>query len=429
MHPEKKIDSPRTATLISSVMLTLLAVNPGYTQGENHINLLLCAALCMSPALLLIRGCRTATRSIDIPLLAVCAFVMIFPLIFHPDSIRLSTMLFTCAYCVYFMMFARILKHSDMDGKRFMKLISLIIYAYGIVLVIQQICVLTGLPVFMPSMIYRSPFKLNSLSAEPSHTSVILSMLMTAWTGTLRSERPGTSLIASLKAYPWLWGCWAWTLFSTYNASAFVLFPLPFVSFITRRNIWKWSFSAAVAIIVVSIIPKGHIDNLDRVIESSKALLTFDSERMIDADTSMSTRIIPTVVGAANLQFDSALITGHGADADQREIVGLPSENFKQGGQAGHFTMLYNYGLPCALALWIAIATTCITRRWWWSVLIFLFALQMSADYNMQLMWMIMAFGLVLKTKIKSPFSLPNTTNMPCGETTKEKTERNALQS
>lgn len=73
------------------------------------------------------------------------------------------------------------------------------------------------------------------------------------------------------------------------------------------------------------------------------------------------------------------------------------------------FCMAYNYGLPCALAFWTAIGMATLTRRRWTSGVTFLFALQMSTDYNMQLVWTIIAFGMMFKYTVCGSHKLLDT--------------------
>ena len=79
-------------------------------------------------------------------------------------TMRWSTVLYSCMFCVYFMAFARVLYSNGYDFSDFSKLLKGLIYAYCIVLIIQQFCVLTNLPIFnLSNYDIREPWKLNSL--------------------------------------------------------------------------------------------------------------------------------------------------------------------------------------------------------------------------------------------------------------------------
>lgn len=396
---QKTITHQTLATWLTVTALTLLCVNPGITQGEDCKNLLLIAAMCVSPAVFLMRGARVFIPRVDIPLSAVCVLVLAGPLIFHPSTIRWITMLFTCACCVWFMVVARLLRMSRMTPELLCGMIRTIVYAFAVVLVIQQLCRLFGLPIFMEGgMIYaQSPFKLNSLTAEPSHTTVTLTMLMFTFTQTCRHLDSKERLIVNLRNNPALWLCWAWTVFSTDNASAYVLSPVIFTPWLTRRNVVWWVGGGLVVIAVIFWANTERLHQLDRVKKTAIAFVTLDEEAMIEADASSSARIVPTLRGAKEIDFtDTDTYVGHGVDADQRDIAPRPCD-LKQRGFAGLFCISYNYGLICGLAFWTAIGFATLRRHPWTTWLTFLYALQLSADHNMQLVWMIMALGMTFK--------------------------------
>ena len=64
--------------------LVLLSINPTWTQGEANKNLLLAAAMCVSPMVLLIKNTRVLMPRIDLPLSGVAIMVMAMPVLFHP---------------------------------------------------------------------------------------------------------------------------------------------------------------------------------------------------------------------------------------------------------------------------------------------------------------------------------------------------------
>lgn len=382
-------------------MLTLLSVNPGYTQGDHYINLLLCSAMCLSPLVLVIRKTRIWMPAIDVPLGSLMIAVIICPVIFHPETVRLTTMLFTGAYCVYLAMLARALHASNMKARGLMLLIKGIVYAFFIVLVIQQLCVLIGIPVFCSAAVYEGyPFKLNSLTAEPSHTSITLCFLVFIYMQTARQILPGYSLVQSLTRDWKLWLAWGWTIFSTVNATAILFAPMALLPFITRKNVWVYSLCAIAATGIISLIPEGTPNQIARLSRIATSTISFDEQKIINADNSISARIIPTIRGAKALTFGTELITGHGVDASLHEIEDIPFDDIYDNGSAGIFNILYNYGLLGAIPLlWAIINMVLIPRRWLtWVTL--LMALLLSQEYNMQLLWLVIAYGMVYKINV-----------------------------
>ncbi|MDE6392580.1 MAG: hypothetical protein K2L59_04850 [Muribaculaceae bacterium] len=395
---DTKTQKHDAATWLAIAGLTLLCVNPAYTQGENCKNLLLATAMTLSPLVLLLRRARVFIPRIDIPLCLVCMSVIAFPVIFHPASVRWITMLFTCACCVYFMMLARLVRIADLSPALLCRLIKTIIYAFAAVLVVQQICLVCGFPIFNEAKVYpMAPFKLNSLTAEPSHTSVTLGALMYFYTQTRRIESPHTGLLSELKKHGPVWACWFWCMFSPVNASAYMLAPLSLLPYLTLRNSPYWITAGIAAAIIFFTFPYGISWTADRLRKTTIAVATLDDRAILEADSSAASRIVPTLRGAKAIDITkSEAWSGHGTDADQRDIRRRPCDEDGKG-FAGIFSMPYNYGVPCALAFWWAIAAVTLTRKRWLSVVTFAFAMQMSAEHNMQLVWMILAFSMVFK--------------------------------
>lgn len=388
-------------TALTLAGLTLLCVNPALTWGEGHVNLLLSGVMCLSPLVLLWRGGRIFIPRIDIPLLTVCLCVTAGPLVFHPDTVRWSTMLFTCAYCMFFMTLARLLRGAcALSPDLLCRMIRIIVYAFALILIIQQLCLLTGIPVPLRNPDYDSvaPWKLNSLMTEPSHTTVVLSTLMYFYTWTRRTMSPDESLQTDIRRWPWLWAAFSWTCLSTMNASALVLCPLCLLPYMTDRNsLIIGGGIAALALLAVYFTPAGDLPQVNRLRDFSLAIITGDDKSIENADLSAAARILPTLRGARLIDpADIRTYTGHGVDADIRDTA--PREPWKNDrGFAGIFSMWHNYGAICAMAFWAALAMVTVTRRHWLGYVTFMFALQMSADYNMQLVWMIMAWSMTFK--------------------------------
>lgn len=364
------------------------------------MNMLLNAALCISPAVLLLKAGRVLIPKVDIPFGCMILCVLLFPSVFHNDSVRLSTMLFLCAYCVYIMMLARLVRVAKIDSATFLRVIRWVVYVYSVVLVIQQICVLMGWRVIMWSIPYQDTYKLNSLTAEPSHTTLVLGSLMYFYTQALKAHQEDYSLWKSLKATPLLWICYLWTISTTHNASVFVFGPLCVLPFITRRT---WPMYLAVAGILataVFIIPDGRITRMDRVRAFSRALPTLDESRMLAADTSISMRIIPTLQGARLMDMtEPDAYVGHGVDAERRDTPEAPCGE-RRTGSTGFFNLWYNYGIPAALAFWVGIGILTLIKGRPITVVTFVLAMVLSGDYNVQFVWMVLAFSMVYKYSI-----------------------------
>lgn len=326
-------------------------------------------------------------------------------------------MLFSCSYAIFFMMMARLTRMSlesspSIGANPTVKnihrgsseiipicvLIKRIVYAFAIVLLLQQFCVLTGLPVVLKSEVYENPWKLNSLTSEPSHTSLVLSILMFFFSLVQSTVRSKYSLWRCIKEYPLLWICYIYVISTTDNATALVMSPISLLPFIRRDNWIVVTLCGGILLgIFLSIPASGHAGRIQRIFSG---LTTFNDSIIVNADESIAARIVPTLRGASTLlPPDIETITGHGVDADHIDMDPVPG--MRNGlGHAGIFSMLHNYGLPGAISLWILIGFVTIVPGRWITILTFLMAFYLSGYFNMQFVWMVMAFGMVYKYTI-----------------------------
>lgn len=392
----------KIATLLCVVSMVMTSVNLAWFEGKACINLPLCVLISLSPLALLINGTRVFIPRVDLPMGLMCLCIIAFPLLFHPETVRWSSMLFTCAYCIYFMMFARLLRISNINAEIVSKTIKILIYAFAGVLVVQQICLILGLPVFLESLIHSSevPFKLNSLTAEASHSVVISTSLMLIYAQTVKTLDRNLTFFKEIIANKWIWICFGYTLFTSYSSSAFVLWPLPVLPFINRHNILWLLSTVALFIIIIEFTPLNEMYLTKRARRAVEATLTLDEHKMIEADASAAARTVPTIWGFKSIDLNDAnTFIGHGIDAINQNFPPRPGTEDNER-SAGIFTLWHTYGAICAFLFWIGIFMATYVKGRWITIITFLFALQLSADYNMQLVWQVMTFGLIYKYSI-----------------------------
>ena len=127
------------------ILLLSLSISPAIFLGEGNRNLLLIGVMSIIPIFFLK---YFKLDKIDIILLACFLLMLIGPYFTNIESYRISTILYSIMFGFLFITYKQILYHSFFTIENFIKLIKYIIYAYLIVLIIQQFCVLTGLPLF-----------------------------------------------------------------------------------------------------------------------------------------------------------------------------------------------------------------------------------------------------------------------------------------
>lgn len=388
--------------IITVCALVLLCVNPACFEGPNCMNLPLCAVLILSPLALLIKGTRVIIPRVDIPLTLVMICAILFPALFHPQTLRWITILYTCAFCIFFMMLARMVRISDLDPAILFKTVKGLVYAFLIVLIIQQVCVLLHLPIFLESLIGNrfEPFKLNSLTAEASHTTLVLSVIMMIYAQSRTYIDQNLTLTEEFKHNYLLWIAYYYVIFTTLNSSAFLMWFLPLLPFIRKRDALPTVVGIAAVILIVYASPLGEYRMMQRISKTGIAAMSLDTDKLIAADPSIAQRIVPSIWGFKAVNFTEAdNYVGHGTDSVDRDF---PDDLADPDGvkSAGIFTIWYNYGMFCALALWSLIFIVTVIPRQWTTWIVFLLGIQLSSNYNVQLMWMLMAFAMVYKFSI-----------------------------
>ncbi len=384
------IKSPNTFV---NIFIILLAVTPAFALGEGNKNLLLIGAMCLSPYFFI--KYPIILSKIDIPLISICLMMIVFTIVFHPETLRWSTLMYSCLFCMFFMSFARVLSFSDYRADDFAKLIKWLLYAYCITLMIQQFCVLTGLPIFnLANYNHREPWKLNSLMAEPSHTARVQTLLMFFYisirmhiTGIkdikeLLSQENKKVIIAFL--YP---------IFTMGSGTGFLLLFILLLKFIPKRQIISL-FIAGLLLIPTIIYVISTNATAKRTADFVVAMANFDEKQLIRQDLSAAIRIVPTLHGAKEVTILTRDgLFGKGVDADTG-LTPLPSVDCG----AGSFSIWYNFGFFSAIIFWSFTLFICFLRDdvvmscFFWLFLCFFYG-----GLNIQIIWFTLALFLLYK--------------------------------
>jgi len=319
--------------------------------------------------------------------------MIVFPILFHPETMRWSTVLYSCLFCFNFIAFAKVLLHSDYGLDDFSNIIKILLYAYCIVLIIQQFCVLTGLPIFNVSNYSPfEPWKLNSLMSEPSHSARVIPILMFFFVTIQKLQNPNLTFIQSIKENVLVWLSFLWPILTMVSATAFIFLFIIIFKFVgVRRLIPTLVTLAIIGIVYITSENKSIV----RAFKVVSATVTLNEQAIIQADHSASFRIVPSIKGAKAVDLtDKDGWFGHGVDADQKDITPLPSVKT---GSAGAFYLWYDFGFIVALLFWIISLRFCIIKDSFVSFLIWLLVPFMGGGLNSQIIWFI--FTLVLTYK------------------------------
>ncbi len=356
------------------------------TFDKTNRNILLVCVMMISPVIIFYYN---RIRRSDLPLILFIAALVVFPLLMNPSSMRWSTVLYSCLFCLSFMAYKRLLLSGYFSKIDYEKLLRLLIYSYVITLVIQQLGVLTGLPV-LNLRFYNpaEPWKLNSLGAEPSWAGRILGILMYSYICIKEINSGGRyDFVAYFKGEDrWLWIGFIWTMLSMGSATAVLFLGLVLLKLIHFRNLIPLIL---VVLVLIYIAEKNNMTSVDRTKNTILATLTLNEKRIVEADHSASFRIVSIITLAKMLDFTRyENWFGHGVDYIQTHVdLKIPGSKGMAGG--GSLSIAIEYGLiSFILYMFISLYSTINTKDI--NSFIFWFILIFSYGLNVQIPWLAM---------------------------------------
>lgn len=354
--------------------------------NEARMNLLLVGVMIASPIFLLQtqRLQKHVLWLIGLPLWMILSQVLI-----HPDTLRWSTLLFGVLYCIFFIVYGSVLSDHRVTLERYQRLLRGLIYAYAAVLLLQQLCVLFGLPIINVSNYdLAEPWKLNSLTSEPSHSAFFMAMLMTCYLISVDSYALGrSSLVISFRKYTLVWVAFLWSMTTMISASAMVMLIIVLTPFVSWRSLIQLS---AVVIVAFTAAYQIGVRPVVRSVDLALATLQMDEALMAKADHSGSLRILPSIFCIKQIDFSSleGWIGGRGIDYGKammyRYVPGVP-EGYTGGGM---FLFALEYGMIAFLIISIFSFRLCYDpRHKVISILMWALFVLLLGGMNMQLSW------------------------------------------
>lgn len=380
---EKRVIFP---TRIIYLFIIFFAICLTFAFDSENKNLLLIGVMGLAP-LILLRFVRLESE--DILLLLFIVSIILFPLILHTGSTRWSTVIYTCMFCVSFIAYKQLLRYSCFTALNYLKLLKYLIFAYFIVLVIQQIGVLTGLPILNARFyIQEEPWKLNALGAEPSWSGRIIGLLMYCYI-TMRSLLLGRkyNLRNDFRFDKWLWFAFLYSMVTLGSVTALLFIVIILIQFIRFRNLAPF---IAIIVLCLFLIDSFESNSLNRSIKTVSATITLNEKAIVEADHSASFRIVPIIVLAKKVKITTLDDWfGYGVDYISTSIdLKVPGvENLSSG---GFLAIFIEYGfISFFLFLVFSLYSTfnkkdIIGSLILWFLLIFVYGL------NVQIPWLAM---------------------------------------
>ncbi len=366
------------------IIVIALAVAPAFALGEGNRNLFLIGIMILSP--LIILKFKKLYWS-DIWLLLFLFSIVVIPPLTHPESMRWSTVMYSWMFGITFLAYKQLLTLRIFTVKNYMQLLKYLIYAYFVVLLIQQFCVLTGLPIFnLSNYDPATPWKLNSLAAEPSHSARIVALLMYCYI-TIKEivTNKKYNFKLNLKEDKWLWIAFLWTMLTMGSGTAFLFIVIIFSKFLSIKNIIYLMLLFSIIFVLINIL---GIHSFERTYKVFMAVLTLDVDTIIHVDLSAAIRIVPMLILATMVN----IVTfndwfGHGIDyvgTFMDQLVPAVPEGFSAGGM---LVIWMEYGF-LSFILFVIFSFTTTYRKGDYLTILFWFLLVFMYGVNGQIIWL-----------------------------------------
>ena len=286
----------KKATIVSfliSIIIILFSTSPDiFLDKQDDKNILLIVLMIFSTIFLLF------LKKLYRPDLYFLYFLvsLIFTTIFnHPESLRLQTILYTILFGFTFVAYEHLLKQDLFSAKQYLNILKLLLVTYFIFLIIQQFCVLTGLPVILAGNYnIEDQFKLSSIAAEPSHLALNVTIIMYSYI-TIKELIIGRkyNILSDFKEDIFIWISFLWCIIFSNSATSLILLLIFIIKFVSINN---FKFLIVGLTIISCILPLIDINTFERVSIFLNSLLTLDIQKIILSDHSASYRFVPAMM-------------------------------------------------------------------------------------------------------------------------------------
>jgi hypothetical protein len=212
-------------------------------------------------------------------------------------EVRFSTLGFLGLYLCMYITFYALVQKGAFTFIVFKKLLRGLILAYGITIVLQQLCVLAGVryfPLINLVGFYVAIDKLPVLTMEPSHSARILCVLALAY-WRCQELTIGRKLTVTEIFHPehrWVTVAFLWTMMMMGSGTAFVGLGILCLYFITRQTVF---YVIPLLFALFTIGNAMELKQMQRAMVVAEATTTGDINAVNQADGSAAVRVIPLI--------------------------------------------------------------------------------------------------------------------------------------
>lgn len=377
-------------TLKKYILYLFLSLNVtiSYFILGNDTNALLLCMIGLSPMILL-----TVKRSLDnVDILMFSLLLLMFICGYAKSSFRIVSYLYGfCFVCSYICLKDAFLK-GNFSLARMHRIIRNLVYAYAIVLLIQQLCVIGGIQPINQYFGFADKWKLPALAQEPSHMAIFMFFFMYSYMLISEKIMGHRYCMADAKKEKWVWIAYFWCMLTSQSTSAIMYCGLLFLRYFKLKTIVKYVGIGFFVILILTLVLKNS-EASQRVVLFSEALFTFDISKIDEADHSAAYRFFPLFYLVEHIDiFSVDFWFGHGLDFGKETLNAYAQYISDDGTYDGHVNMggffgyILDYGMLCFIILCIAVkkAIQGIHDIW---LIVFYIWLNLFIGFNMQLFW------------------------------------------
>lgn len=207
---------------------------------------------------------------------------------------RMSTFYYSALFLLTFILYYNLVYINKVfEIEQFIGLIKIVIYAYAIVLILQQFFCLIGIRyvplINLMNQPYYNLFRLNSLAIEPSHAGRLLAVYFYAFLKLIEYKEGSTPSIKMLwKDYRILIIAFLYTMVGIGSGTAFIALAILLLYFLKRQYVL---LVICVAIAIYLLIPIINFEPLNRAVNIFHATMSGDVDIVTKTDNSAATRV------------------------------------------------------------------------------------------------------------------------------------------
>lgn len=316
--------------------------------------------------------------------------------LFHYENMKFSSYAYTVLFITLYISFQRLLYKNSLSWQQYTGLLKIVIYSFFIVLLIQQFCYLTHLPII--NAMKRNEnwgFRFNSLALEPAHAAKILLLAFYSYVLMMKYKWKHEYTLAKLiRESKFICIAFLYSILTMGSVTALLFLPLILIPLVRIRYV---IFSALFVCLLVIWGIQWELEEVKRLKTFLVALASMNLENVIHADGSAAARVAPYMICIQDFNiFSKDLWFGHGTGYTVNyfnDIINSHRNYIPEETELGGLfvTTLINYGVLTLLSLLYMLKAVCFKKIFSYSFLLWIFLLS-DMGFNTY----IVAFAIII---------------------------------